>query len=69
MVVLRLPSCGMNSLQLHYMDFAIYPLQQMCHKIWIKGKQCTIVWYMDNAKVLHESPSVIRDIISEIEKK
>ena len=36
---------------------------------WIDRKQCTIVWYVDDAKVSHESPEVVKDIIGKIEEK
>ena len=29
----------------------------------IDGKQCTIVWYMDDEKVLHNDPEVVTQVI------
>ena len=33
----------------------------------INGKQCTILWYIDDDKVSHADPSVITDIIELME--
>ena len=35
----------------------------------INGSQCTIVWYVDDAKVSHVDRSVVTDVISNIEKE
>ena len=33
----------------------------------INNKQCTIVWYVDNKKILHMQSSVVDDVVKEIE--
>ena len=39
----------------------------MANKI-IYGKQCTIVWYVEDNKLFHIYPSVVTDILEEIRK-
>ena len=34
----------------------------------INGKQCTIVWYVDDNKVSHEDPSVVDEVIELMKK-
>ena len=35
----------------------------------IQGKQCTIVWYVDDLKISHVRRTVVDNVISTIEKK
>jgi hypothetical protein len=35
----------------------------------IKGKQCTIIWHVDDLKISHVDPDVIKEIIKKISDK
>ena len=35
----------------------------------IKGKQCTIVWYVDDTKISHVDSTVVTEVIAQIEEK
>ena len=35
----------------------------------INGKQCTIVWNVDDLKISHESANVVTSIINKLDKK
>ena len=35
----------------------------------INGKQCTIVWHVDNLNISHVNPEVVTQIISELENR
>jgi hypothetical protein len=35
----------------------------------IRGKQCTILWHVDDLKISHEHPEVVTDIIDKLEKR
>ena len=35
----------------------------------INGKQCTILWHVDNLKISHEDPAVVTDIIRRLNDK
>ena len=35
----------------------------------INGKQCTIIWHVDNLKILHVDPKVVNDLIKRLEAK
>jgi len=35
----------------------------------IKGKQCTVAWYVDNNKISHVDDTVVTDVIEKIEAK
>jgi hypothetical protein len=44
------------------LGFTVNPYDQcMVNKI-IKGKQCTIIWHVDNLKLSHVRQSVLEDI-------
>ena len=34
----------------------------------IEGSQCTIVWYVDDSKILHKCSKVVSDVIKNIEE-
>ena len=35
----------------------------------IKGKQCTVAWYVDDAKISHDDPEVVTMIINKLEEQ
>jgi hypothetical protein len=35
----------------------------------VNGKQCTIVWHVDDLKILHVNPNVVTDIMKQLELK
>ena len=50
------------------MGFVINPYDRCIANKMIGNEQCTILWYVDDAKVSHKDPNVVRQVISEIEK-
>ena len=50
------------------MGFVINPYDRCVANKMVNGKQCTIVWYVDDAKVSHSEETVVRSVISDIEK-
>ena len=56
------------SSKLQQMGFIIYPYDRCMANEMIQGKQCTIVWYVDDVKVSHVDPKVVTKIIEEIEE-
>ena len=43
--------------------FKINPYDRCVANKMIKGKQCTLVWYVDDNKVSHADPAVVTDVI------
>ena len=35
----------------------------------MNGKQCTVLWYVDDVKVSHVEKGVVQNVINEIEKE
>ena len=54
---------------LQEMGFKINPYDRCIANKMINGKQCTIVWYVDDNKISHMDEKVIDDIICVLEKK
>jgi Reverse transcriptase (RNA-dependent DNA polymerase) len=54
---------------LQTMGFELNPYDLCVANKIIKGKQCTIVWYVDDNEISHEDPNVVTKVISEIEKQ
>ena len=50
------------------MGFFINPYDRCVANKMIKGKQCTIVWYVDDNKLYHIDPNLVTDILEEIKK-
>jgi len=48
------------------MGFELNPYDPCVANSVIDGKQCTIVWYVDNNKISHVSPEVVTNIIEAI---
>jgi hypothetical protein len=57
------------STTLEGMGFEINPYDACVANKMVDGKQCTIVWYVDDLKVSHMSEKVVRDILKTIESK
>ena len=51
------------------MGFVINPYDMCVANSNIDGKQCTIVWYVDDNKISHVDPKVVTKIIKQIEAK
>jgi len=51
------------------MSFELNPYNPCMANCMIDGKQCTIVWYVDNNKISHVSPKVLTDVIEAIKAK
>jgi hypothetical protein len=49
------------------MGFVINPYEPCMANCVIKGKQCTINWYVDNNKISHVDPEVVSMVIAKIE--
>ena len=43
--------------------FVINPYDRCVANKTINGKQCTVVWYVDDNKILHEDPEVVTKVI------
>ena len=51
------------------MGFKLKPYNLCVANTQIKGAQCTVVWYVDDNKISHINPSVVSDVIRQIEAK
>ena len=49
------------------MGFVVNPYDMCVANAMIDGKQCTIVWYVDDNKISHENPKVVDKVIKMIE--
>ena len=54
--------------ELSNMGFTINPYDKCVANKQINGKQCTIVWYVDDVKISHAEEKVVRQVISDIER-
>ena len=54
---------------LQKMGFKINPYDRCVANKEIQGSQCTIVWYVDDAKVSHMKREVVSEVIGDIEKE
>lgn len=45
------------------LGFKLNPYNPCVSNVKINGKQCTIVWYVDDNKVSHVDPSVVSNVI------
>jgi hypothetical protein len=50
------------------MGFVLNPYDRCVANKMINGKQCTIAWYVDNNKILHEDPSVVMSILEKVKQ-
>ena len=51
------------------MGLEINPYDMCVVNNQIDGKQCTIIWYVDDIKVSHSDPNVVKDIMQRIDKR
>ena len=51
------------------MGFTLNPYDPCIANKIIDGKQCTIVWYVDDNKISHVNPALVTTIIKTIESK
>jgi Reverse transcriptase (RNA-dependent DNA polymerase) len=51
------------------LGFELNPYDPCVANKMIEGKQCTIVWYVDDNKISHVNPAVVTDIILKIEER
>jgi hypothetical protein len=51
------------------MGFVLNPYDVCVANKLVDGKQCTIVWYVDDTKISHVSDSVVSAVIESIEKR
>ena len=53
---------------LRKLGFKLNPYDSCVANAMIKGKQCTVVWYVDDNKVSHKDPEVVTKVIQSIER-
>ena len=56
----------MNSTTLKDLGFIINPYDRCMANKMINGKQCTIVWYVDDNKISHVDKNVVTDILEKL---
>ena len=49
--------------------FVLNPYDPCVANKTINGKQCTVIWHVDDLKISHSDPTVVADIIAILEKK
>jgi hypothetical protein len=52
---------------LQKMGFVLNPYNSCVANCIIDGKQCTVLWYVDDTKISHVDPRVVTDIINKME--
>ena len=57
------------SLTLVEMGFQINPYDECVTNKMVNGKQCTILWYVDDLKISYVDSAIIDHMIQEIEKR
>ena len=57
----------MLSSQLHQWGFSTNPYDRCVMNKMVDGKQCTILWHVDDLKISHVSPEVVNDITQKFE--
>ena len=50
------------------MEFVINPYDQCVANKMINGKQCTIVWYVDENKLSHVDPNIVTKLLEKTKK-
>ena len=60
----NLCSCLVNELGFKRNDYDICVVNKV-----INGKQCTILWHVDNLKISHEDPEVVTSIIKKLDER
>ena len=51
------------------LGFIINPYDRCVANAIIEGKQCTIMWYVDDNKISHMNPAVVTRLLGEIKNK
>ena len=51
------------------MGFKINPYDRCVANAMIDGKQCTVCWYVDDNKISHKDPKVVKKVVTKIEEK
>jgi len=51
------------------MGFKLNPYDPCVANSQVKGKQCTVAWYVDNNKISHVDATVVTDVFEKIEAK
>jgi hypothetical protein len=64
-----LPWYKLFSGELQGMGFELNPYNTCVANKTIDGQQCTIAWYVDKTKILHDDNKVVTNVIERIEKK
>ncbi|KAL7563159.1 hypothetical protein ACA910_014438 [Epithemia clementina (nom. ined.)] len=49
--------------------FELNPFDVCIANKMVDGKQCTVIWYVDDTKISHEDSQVVSDVIAAIEEK
>jgi len=49
--------------------FTLNPYNRCVANKDIKGKQCTVIWHVDDLKISHESMEVVEDILKKLNNK
>ena len=57
------------SSKLKTLGFTLNPYDKCIANKIVDGKQCTVVWYVDDAKISHEDLAVVRGIVSDLEEE
>ena len=57
----------MLSSQLLQLGFNTNPYDRCVMNKMVDGKQCTILWHVNDLKISHVSPEVVNDIIQKLE--
>jgi hypothetical protein len=52
---------------LRKIGFVLNTYDQCIANCTLKGKQCTVAWYVDDNKISHEDPEMVSKVIREIE--
>ena len=55
--------------KLQKMGFELNPYNKCVANKTVNGKQCTVLWYVDDVKVSHVEKGVVQNVINEIEKE
>ena len=51
------------------MGFEINPYNQCMANKMVDGKQCMVVWYVDNLKISHVDPKVVEQVFANLSKE
>ena len=60
---------NLSSYLVKEMNFTVNPYDSCVANKTIDGKQCTIVWHVDDLKIAHVSKKVVNAVIAQLEQK